>query len=119
MIQHLNKVELIGHVGRVSKQIIEGKTCAQISLATNYCYMGRDGTAVIETTWHEITAFGGKDNKGLDTIKKGDALHVVGRIRRTRFTDQNGNERTASDILASKTEAVSDDCGQPENIESL
>lgn len=119
MIQHLNKVELIGHVGHVSRLTIEEKTCTRISLATNYAYRDKNRTPVIETTWHGVTAFEGKDNKDLDTVKKGDALHVIGRIRIKRYTDQDNNDKTIVDILASKTEIVSDNSSQPENSDKL
>lgn len=119
MIQQLNKVELIGHVGLVSRKTIEGKTCAQISLATNYCYRAKDGTAIIETTWHKIVAFEGRDNRDLDEVEKGDALHVVGRIRTVRYTDQDGNNKNVTEILASKTEIIKDEGYQPENTDKI
>ena len=119
MIQQLNKVELIGHVGLVSRKTIEGKTCAQMSLATNYCYKAKDGTAVLETQWHKIVAFESRDNRDLDKVEKGDALHVVGRLRTVRYTDHDGNNKNITEILASKTEIIKDEGYQPENTDKL
>ena len=119
MIQHLNKVELIGHVGQVSRKTIEGKTCAQIALATNYCYKAKDGSAIIETTWHKVVAFESKDNRDLDKVEKGDALHVVGRLRVVKYIDQNGNNKNVTEVLASKTEVIKDEGNQPENTDKV
>ena len=50
---------------------------ANISVATDYCYTTRDGGSVIETTWHYVTAWEGKEVQNLEQLKKGSFVHVM------------------------------------------
>jgi len=80
-MEQLNKIEIRGNVGNVN--IIKvGKTrVAHFSVATNFAYKDKNGEPVIETTWHNVTAWEG--NKGipsLDIIEKGFAVYVCGRL---------------------------------------
>lgn len=60
----------------------------------------QDGYAVIETTWHNVTAWSGKDIADLDSLKKGDAVEVIGRLKNQRYTSADGTEHSSVEILA-------------------
>ena len=79
---------------------------ANISVATDYCYTTKDGSSVIETTWHYVTAWEGKEIKNLNQLKKGSFLRVIGRLRNRKYVTSDGTERIAYDIVASKVEVV-------------
>jgi len=79
---------------------------ARIALATNYGYKGTDGCPVLETTWHNVIAWEGRNIKDVDMIEKGTKLHVIGRIRYQNYTDADGVDRVATEIIASKVEIV-------------
>lgn len=105
-MEQLNKIEIRGIIGSVRVQNVGDTKVANISVATNYGYTSRDGSAVIETTWHYVTAWEGKDIQNLDQLKKGYGIHVIGRLRNRKYTAADGTERIAYDIVASKVEVV-------------
>lgn len=106
-MEQLNRITLRGIVGSVRVSDISGKKVARISVATNYAYRTND-SAVIETTWHSVVAWDKPEFPALDTISKGDALYIEGRLRPQRYTDSNGSEHTVTEIIASKLELVTE-----------
>lgn len=108
-MEQLNRIELRGNVGSVRIQSVGQTHVARISLATNYVYKNRDGDPVIETTWHNITAWEGKNIPGLDSIQRGDKMYVSGRLRSQRFIGNDGMEHTAYDVLARNLQVLSGD----------
>ena len=108
-MEQLNCIEIRCNVGAVRLQVVGNSRVAKISVATNYVYKGRDGEPVIETTWHYISAWEGKNMPYLTSIRKGDKVHVFGRLRSQRYTAADGTERTAYDVLASKLSVIDTD----------
>ena len=53
-----------------------------------------------ETTWFRVTVFGAKAEALVDTVKKGDAVLVVGEMKQSTYTDKEGKERTSMEIAA-------------------
>ena len=105
-IEQINRVELLGKVGNVRLNTMEDAQVANFSLATNYVYKQKDGTPVIETTWHNVVLWGKRDSNDLSFIKKGISLHVSGRIRVSHYLAADGTERSIYEIFASSVEAV-------------
>lgn len=95
-MEQLNKIEIRGIIGSIRVQNVGNTKVSNISVATNYGYTSRDGSAVIETTWHYITAWEGKDIQNLDQLKKGSFVHVIGRLRNRKYTTPDGIERIDS-----------------------
>lgn len=90
-------------------QTVGNKQSIRMTIATNYVYKGRDGEPVLETTWHNVSAWEGKNMPDFGSISKGDKIYVVGRIRNQRYTGNDGVERTAVDIQASRIQMVETD----------
>jgi single-strand DNA-binding protein len=107
--EQLNKVELVGTVGSVAVNKVGDMKNVRLSLATEYSYRDNAGCMIIETTWHNVTAWEGEEIRYLEDISRGDRLHVVGRMRQIRYTSSDGTERTVYEVIASKLEKVS--CG--------
>ncbi len=107
-MEQLNRIELRGVVGGIRLQTFEDSRMARISLATNYAYKDRDGTAVIDTSWHNVVAWEGRNIHGLDQIVKGTRLQVTGRLRYQKYTGMDGVDRIATDILASRISIIDD-----------
>ena len=99
-MEQLNKVELIGTVGTIRMTEVGEASSARLSLATNYAYRSKDGAAVIETTWHNVTAWEGKSFTNLAKFEKGCKVEVEGRLRGQRYTDSEGIERYAFEVVA-------------------
>ena len=108
-MEQLNRIELRGNVGNNKVQLVGETQVARFSLATNYVFKGKDGNAVIETTWHSVVAWAGKGMPAdLNKIEKGCAVHVTGRLRQQKFTGQDGIERTVFEVLAKTVEIIDD-----------
>jgi single-strand DNA-binding protein len=105
-MEHLNKIELRGIIGSVYVKDFVNAKVANFSVATDYCYTAQDGTKVIECTWHRVIAWEGNQIRNLTQLKKGSAVHVIGRLRVQRYTGADGCDRTAYEILASTVELV-------------
>ena len=63
---------------------------ARFSVATDHAFKNRSGEAVIETTWHQVTAFKSDRMPDFSALVKGAGVEVKGRLRNNRFTDSNG-----------------------------
>lgn len=108
-MEQLNRIELRGNVGSVRIQKAGSSRVARISLATNYVYKNRDGDPVIETTWHNVNVWEGKNAPDLDVIQRGDKMYVCGRLRAQKFLGNDGLERTVYDVLAKNVQLISGD----------
>lgn len=108
-MEQLNRIEIRGHVGAIRKSRISGSVVANLTVATSYAYKGKDNCPIIETTWHNVTAWEGKDINCLDSIQKGSKVYITGRIRNQRFTSADGTERTSTDIIANQLILVADE----------
>ena len=107
-MESLNAVKLRGVVGTIRISQFSEKKVARMSVATNYAYRDKDGNPVIETTWHNVVAWEGKETIGLECIKKGSKVEVLGRLRIQRFTGEDGVERTTFEVLARSLKVLDD-----------
>ena len=105
-MEHINRIELQGRVGTIRTNIVGNSKVANFSLATDYLYKTRDGSAISETTWHNIVAWAGKDILEPDCITVGTPLHVTGRLRTNRYTSTDGTEKIFYEVVASKVTKV-------------
>ena len=105
-MDYINKVELQGTIGRVSTTNIADKICTRFSMATNYCYKDRYGNAVIETTWHNVVAFSSKNTEDAESLKKGDSVHVTGRIRTYHYESETGEPKIMTEIFANEVRII-------------
>ena len=106
-MEQLNRIELRGRVGSVRVQDVSGRKVAHVTVATDFAYKDRSGNAVIETTWHNVTAWEG--NKGipaLDFISKGTPVYVCGRLRSQKYQGSDGVEKSFLEIIANTVEPV-------------
>ena len=99
----LNKVMLIGHLGRdcETRFTTNNVSVTTFTLATNYRYKGKDGNWVDETTWHNVTSWNLSDYFK-DNLRKGKKFYVEGRISKRDYTDKDGIKRYFTDIISEK-----------------
>lgn len=107
-MEYVNAIEYAGIVGGVSVRELEGNTkFVNFSLAYNHCYKNKEGEAVIETTWMNIVAVNTEvGNEVVESIKVGDNVKVVGRLRTLSYETADGERRTLYDIYAHSVEIV-------------
>ena len=108
IMEHINKIEIQGRIGTVRANEFNGSKVVNFSVVTDYLYKTRDGAAVNESTWHNVVAWEGRDNKDLEQIVKGMNVNVTGRLRQSRYTSADGTEKQFYEILAYKVQIVSE-----------
>lgn len=91
-----------GIVGTIRIQTVSDRKVARIWMVTNRAYKNRDGEPVIEETWHNVSAWEGREIQNLEQIRKGTPLHVIGRMRSQQYTSADGSERYSYDVSALK-----------------
>jgi len=107
-MEHLNKIELKGTVGNV-RLVGEGENqMVSFSVVTNFAYKSRTGD-IIETTWHNVVGWAGKNNPDIMRIEKGSKAYVVGRLRNRSYVDKEGQERQINEVVASKVMLINSD----------
>lgn len=103
--EFLNRVELRGRVGHDPRITNVGESqVARFALATNEAFRGKNGELREEVTWHNITAWAGRNIMDLKNIRKGLFVSLTGRLRNTRFTGNDGNERYLVEVVAGRLE---------------
>ncbi len=108
-MEQINKVELRGLVGLVKLQEIGGKKVARFTVATSSAYTDRNGAANIETQWHNVNAWEGKNVTCLSELGKGNKVQVSGRIRYNKFLGSDQQEHYSTEILANRVNIIDSD----------
>ncbi|HJC93631.1 MAG TPA: single-stranded DNA-binding protein [Candidatus Phocaeicola excrementigallinarum] len=107
----LNKVQLIGNVGRDPevRYLDSGVAVATFPLATtDRAYTLTNGTRVPERTeWHNIVLWRGLAETAEKYVHKGDKLYIEGKIRSRSYDDQNGVKRYVVEIFGDNMEMLS------------
>lgn len=106
----LNKVQLIGNVGKDPevRYLDSGVAVATFSLATtDRAYTLANGTQVPERTeWHNIVLWRGLAETAEKYVRKGDKLYIEGKIRTRSYDDQNGIKRYVVEIFGDNMEML-------------
>ena len=100
----LNKVILIGRLGRdpETRYMPNGEAVCNFSVATSETWNDRNGQRVERTEWHNITMYRRLAEIAGQYLKKGSQVYLEGKIQSRKYTDKNGVERTAYDIIANE-----------------
>lgn len=104
----VNKVILVGNLGRDPeiRYLPSGEPVANITLATSSKYKSKTGEMVEETEWHRVTFFGKLAEIVSQYLKKGRSVYVEGRIKTRKYTDKDGIEKYATDIIANEMQML-------------
>ena len=92
----LNRVELIGHLGRDPelKYTNGGKAVVKFSVATSFGSGDQE-----QTEWHNVVAWEKQAEACNKVLSKGDLVHVEGRMV-TRSYEKDGVKRYSTDVVA-------------------
>ena len=104
----VNKVILVGNLGRDPevRYLPSGDPVANVTIATSSRYKSKTGEMVEETEWHRVTFFGRLAEIVSQYLKKGRSIYVEGRIKTRKYTDKDGQEKYATDIIASEMQML-------------
>lgn len=99
----INKVILVGHLGRTPElRTLENNTVVtSFSLATTE-KINKKGAETEITEWHEIVIWRGLAEMAVKLLVKGQLVCLEGKVATRRFTDKEGIQRYATEIIADK-----------------
>jgi single-strand DNA-binding protein len=99
----VNKVIIVGNLGRDPeiRYMPSGDAIANIAVATSYKSKDKNtGEQKESTEWHRISFFGRLAEVVGQYLKKGSSVYVEGRLQTRKYTDKDGVEKYATDIIA-------------------
>lgn len=102
MSRGLNKVMIIGHLGRdpEMRYTPSGRPVTTFTVATGRNWTTAEGERRSETEWFNIVAWGGLAEICNQYLKKGRQVYVEGRLQTRHWEDEQGNKRSATEIVA-------------------
>jgi single-strand DNA-binding protein len=100
----LNKILLIGHLGRDPeiRYTPDGVAVATFSLATSESWTDKNGSRQEHTEWHNIVAWNKLADLSKRYLSKGRQVYIEGRIRSRDWTDRDGNKRRSTEVIATQ-----------------
>jgi single-strand DNA-binding protein len=105
MAGSLNKVMLIGNVGRDPdmRYLASGEAVTTFSLATNRRWAGQDGAPREETEWHNVVAWRRLAEQCAEYLVKGRKAYVEGRLQTRSWDDPaTGQKRYRTEVVADR-----------------
>ncbi|VXC82475.1 Single-stranded DNA-binding protein [Burkholderia sp. 8Y] len=105
----VNKVILVGNLGAdpETRHLPSGDAVANIRLATTDRYKDKSsGEMKEQTEWHRVSFFGRLAEIVNEYLKKGSSVYIEGRIRTRKWTDQAGQERYSTEIVAEQMQML-------------
>jgi single-strand DNA-binding protein len=97
-----NLAILSGNIGQdpETRRTQGGTSVTSFTLATSRNWKDESGERKQQTEWHRITVFGKNGENVAKYCKKGSKVSVQGRIHYSEYTDRDGNNRHATEIIA-------------------
>lgn len=97
----LNKVELIGRVGKDPeiRTTAGDRKVANLSLATSERYKTKEGEIKTNTEWHNLVLWSPLAEIAGKYVRKGTLLRVEGKITTRSYDDKEGQKRYITEIV--------------------
>ena len=105
----VNKVIIIGNLGKDPevRYLPSGSAICNITVATSRQWKDKtSGDRHEETEWHRITFFDRMAEIAGEYLKKGRPVYVEGRLKTRKYTDKDGVEKYATDIVATEMQLL-------------
>jgi len=110
----VNKCIIVGNLGKDPevRYLASGDAVANIAVATSYRSKDRNtGEQKEYTEWHRVTMFGRDAEIAQQYLKKGSSVYVEGRLQTRKYTDKDGIERYATDIITERFQMLNSSGG--------
>jgi single-strand DNA-binding protein len=104
----LNKIMLIGNLGRDPEMNYtpSGVAVTKFSLAVSRNTKTSTGERQEETEWFNIVAWRQLAETCNTYLRKGSKVYIEGRLTQRKYTDRDGIQRTAIDVIANEMEML-------------
>jgi single-strand DNA-binding protein len=102
MSRGLNKLMIIGHLGRdpEMRYTPSGRPVTTFSVATTRSWHSADGERHEETEWFNVVAWGSLAEICNQHLRKGQQVYVEGRLQTRRWEDSEGNKHYTTELVA-------------------
>jgi single-strand DNA-binding protein len=103
MARSLNKVMLIGHLGKDPevRYMPSGGAVVNVTLATNETWKDKQtGENQERTEWHNLVFYGKLAEIAGEYLRKGRQVYIEGSLRTRKWQDKNGQDRYTTEIIA-------------------
>lgn len=103
MAGSLNKVQLIGNLGRDPeiRHTQDGRPVANLRIATTESWRDKNtGERKEKTEWHSVVMFSeGLCRVAEQYLKKGSKVYIEGQLQTRKWQDQSGNDRYSTEVV--------------------
>ncbi len=102
MSRGLNKVMIIGHLGRdpEMRYTPSGRPVTTFSVGTSRTWLSSDGERHEETEWFNVVAWGSLAEICNQHLRKGQQVYVEGRLQTRRWDDADGRKHYTTELVA-------------------
>jgi single-strand DNA-binding protein len=110
MSRGLNKVMIIGHLGRdpEMRYTPSGKPVTTFTVAVSRSWNSGDGERHSETEWFNIVAWGNLAETCKQYLSKGQQVYIDGRLQTRRWDDKEGVKHSSVEVVANEMIMLSD-----------
>ena len=100
----LNRVELIGNLGRNPeiRYTPGGTAVASFSLATSEKVKTKAGDYETRTEWHNIVLYARLAEVAGEYLSKGKSVYLDGKLKTRKWQDRDGKDRYSTEIIGEK-----------------
>jgi len=104
MPQGLNKVMLIGHLGRSPEMRYtpDGKPVTSFSIVTTYPTTSSNGTYHDEVDWFNVIVWGALAETCKETLHTGQRVFIEGRMKTRQWTDTDNVLHSGAEVVAQR-----------------
>ena len=108
MSRGLNKVMIIGHLGRdpEMRYTPSGRPVTTFSVATTRSWNTAEGERREETEWFNVVAWGSLAEICNQHLRKGQQVYIEGRLQTKDWEDRDGNKRKTTEIVATSMQML-------------
>lgn len=102
MSRGLNKVMIIGHLGRgpEMRYTPSGRPVTTFSVATGRSWHSANGERHEETEWFNVVAWGSLAEICNQHLHKGQQVYIEGRMHTRKWDDADGRKHFATELVA-------------------
>ena len=120
MSRGLNKVMIIGHLGREPEMRYtpSGRPVTSFSLAVTRAWNAPDGERREETEWFNVVAWGNLAEICKQYLAKGQQVYIEGRLQSRRWEDPEGRKHSATEVVANEMIMLGERPARPSTGES-
>jgi len=104
MVRGLNKVQIIGNLGRdpEMRYTPSGSAVTNFTVAVNRPRRAQDGSTTDETEWFRVVLWDKLAETASEFLRKGRTVYIEGRLQSRKYTDKDGVEKTSVEIVGNE-----------------